>query len=165
MKAGWRAGHRRTRPAAQSGFTLIELLVAIGIATVVVLAAYTALTSGLTVYNRVGSASEEVQVVRALVDRLTRELQATYFNSQAPDSVFLGEEAEGTMGTSGSTGATSSTSGGTAGASGASTAPGMGVGSGGTLGNSGAGGGMGATSAGATDNAAAINNAMASTAG
>jgi prepilin-type N-terminal cleavage/methylation domain-containing protein len=163
MRGRWRTGHARTQPAAQSGFTLIELLVAASIATVVVLAAYTALTSGLTVYNRAGSASEEVQVVRALVDRLTRELQATYFNPQAPDAVFLGEEAGVTMGTSGSGGATSGTSGGPLGAGSAFTTPGIGGVGGSSVGNSTPGARPATTSTAATGSAAALNNAMAST--
>jgi prepilin-type N-terminal cleavage/methylation domain-containing protein len=122
----------RKQSAARSGFTLIELLVAVSIATVVVLAAYAALTGGLTVYNRAGSASEEVQVVRALVDRLTRELQATYFNPQAPDARFVGEEADssglGTAGASTASGGTAAASAATSRAPGASSVGGSSVG-------------------------------------
>jgi prepilin-type N-terminal cleavage/methylation domain-containing protein len=160
MKAARGKGHAGIAPVAQSGFTLVELLVAVSIATVVVLAAYMALTSGLTIYNRAGAASAEVQVVRALVDRLTRELEATYFNPQAPDAVFVGEEAEGTTGTSGSTGATSSMSG----ATGATSAAGSRAPGASSLGHSSLSVGTAAASA-AGAGTGATSSAAASTAG
>lgn len=83
---------RRCRSYRQAGFTLMEVLVAAGISAGVVVAAYAALTGGLAVYERAGAVTLEVQVVRALTDRLTQELQATYFNPQSADLVFVGEE-------------------------------------------------------------------------
>ena len=70
----------------------MEVLVAAGISAGVVLAAYAALTGGLAVYERAGAVSLEVQVVRALTDRLTQELEAAYFDPQSADLVFVGEE-------------------------------------------------------------------------
>lgn len=136
MTAGRGKKHARTRPAVQAGFTLVELLVAVSIATVVVLAAYAALTGGLRVYERATSVSQQAQVVRALVERMTRELQATYFNPQAPDAKFVGEEPEGTMGATGSTTGPASTSASRPGTSSLSSrAPGTGTMGGSTMGN------------------------------
>jgi len=89
---------RRVRPGtgSQGGFTLLEVLVAMAISSVVVLAAYAALTGGLGVYTRAGAATEEVQVARTVAERLTRELQGACFRPQVPDLVFVGEEAEET---------------------------------------------------------------------
>ncbi len=70
----------------------MEVLLAAGISAGVVVAAYAALTGGLAVYERAGAVTLEVQVMRALTDRLTEELQAAYFNAQSADLVFVGEE-------------------------------------------------------------------------
>ena len=77
-----------------AGFTLVEVLVGMGIALVVVAAAYAALAGGIAVYERAGAVTQEVQVVRALAERLTRELQAAYFDPQASDLVFEGEQPD-----------------------------------------------------------------------
>ncbi len=91
-RARWRWCGRGRR----AGFTLVELLAGTTISTVVALAAYAALTGGLSVYDRAGEAAVRMQVVRALADRMTQELEATYFNAQASDLTFEGEEADGT---------------------------------------------------------------------
>lgn len=97
-----RRTHHRSTPAlhpGEAGFTFIEVLVAVGIALVVVAAAYAALSGGLSAYERTGAAAREVQVVRALLQRLTRELQAAYFDPKATDLIFEGEEpVEGSLG-------------------------------------------------------------------
>jgi len=78
----------------RAGFTLMEVLVATGISTAVVVAAYSALRGGVTTYERVNAVGVETQVVRSLAGRLTTELQAVYFDPEAADVVFEGEEPD-----------------------------------------------------------------------
>ena len=89
-----RPGRPGTWRHGQAGFTLMELLVATGISAAVVIAAYAALGGGVAAYERADAVGVETQVVRALAGRLTTELQAVYFDPEADDVVFEGEEPD-----------------------------------------------------------------------
>ena len=78
----------------RAGFTLVELLLGLSLFSVIGLAAYGSLRSGLEAQRRVSERALEDQLVRGLLDLIAADLEAAFISGGALDSGFIGTNAD-----------------------------------------------------------------------
>ncbi len=78
----------------RAGFTLVELLLGLSLFSVIGLAAYGSLRSGLEAQRRVTERALEDQLVRGLLDLIAADLEAAFISGGALDSGFIGTNAD-----------------------------------------------------------------------
>ena len=78
----------------RAGFTLVELLLGLTLFSVIGLAAYGSLRSGLDAQRRVTQRALEDQLVRGLLNLIAADLEAAFISGGALDSGFIGTNAD-----------------------------------------------------------------------
>lgn len=88
------SGGPACRSPSRAGFTLVEVLLSLALLGIIVSIIYTSLVRSVQVKETVEGRLETYQVARALLDRMTRELQAATLPPYNKQAAFVGIEGD-----------------------------------------------------------------------